>query len=202
MNMSRCKTHAIVLPMVTGLLLALGAGASCADDYKIGDKLAPARSQASPKGMDYKLTDWDALMPEDWDPMKDLKLSNFAALSDSDPRAQEAFERVRRAWDTAPTVPAMDGQHIRIAGFVVPMDGEGSELREFLLVPYFGACIHVPPPPANQVIHVTAKKPIKGVHMMDALWVNGTLHDAISGTAMGASGYRMDAEATEPYRKQ
>lgn len=196
------KRRHILLLIATSLLLALGAGASGAADYKVGDTLAPATPQAAPKGVDYKLTDWDSLMPEDWDPMKDIKLLSFSAMSDSDPRAQQALERVRRAWDTAPTVPAMDGQRIRIPGFVVPLDGEGNELREFLLVPYFGACIHVPPPPANQVIHVISNKPVKGVRMMDALWVNGTLHNATSGTAMGSSGYRMEADATEPYREK
>lgn len=178
------------------LLLALTAGTGHAADRKVGDKLAPAAAAGFP------ITSWDSLMPANWDPMKDFKALSFGSLKDSDPRAQKALEQLRKAWDTAPTVPAMDGKRIRIAGFVVPLDGDQGELREFLLVPYFGACIHVPPPPANQVIHVTASQPIKGVRTMDALWVEGTLHTAISDTAMGTSGYRMDAQATAPYREK
>ena len=56
------------------------------------------------------------------------------------------------------------------------------------------------PPPANQIIHVTSAKPIKGVRTMDALWVSGRLHIASSDTGMGTSGYRMDAEVVAPYQ--
>jgi hypothetical protein len=75
-------------------------------------------------------------------------------------------------------------------------------MREFLLVPYFGACIHTPPPPANQIIHVTSATPIKGFRTMDAMWASGTLRTAISDTAMGNSGYRMELEVAAPYREQ
>ncbi len=184
---------------------AAGSAAPAAEAaYRVGDKLAPPAPAAKPtaarKG-DFKLTEWDSLMPKDWDPMKELKDLNLGALRDGDPRANAALERMKRAFDTAPTEPALNGTRIRIAGFVVPLDVQGDQLREFLLVPYFGACIHTPPPPANQIIHVTSAKPIKGYRTMDAMWVSGTLSTAISDTAMGASGYRLEAEETAPYRE-
>ena len=61
-------------------------------------------------------------------------------------------------WDNAPANPKLDNRRVSIAGFVVPLDGEREKTREFLLVPYFGACIHAPAPPANQVIHVVVSK--------------------------------------------
>ena len=66
-------------------------------------------------------------------------------------------------------------------------------------MPYFGACIHSPPPPANQIIHVKPKEPAKGIRSMDTVWVNGTLHTLRTDTFMGASSYRMDAQGIERY---
>jgi hypothetical protein len=82
---------------------------------------------------------------------------------------------MRSAWDQAPVETALNGQKVRIAGFVVPLERKGEQILEFLLVPYFGACIHVPPPPANQIIHVIPDKPVSGMKTMDAMWVSGTL---------------------------
>ena len=61
--------------------------------------------------------------------------------------------------------------------------------------------IHTPPPPANQIIHVTSATPIKGFRTMDPMWASGTLRTAISDTAMGTSGYRMELDAAAPYRE-
>ena len=94
----------------------------------------------------------------------------------------------------------MQGQALRIPGFVVPLDADGGALREFLLVPYFGGCIHVPPPPANQIIHVFAQPPLEDVQAMDAIWVSGTLSVARSNSQMGNAGYRMTAQKVEPYQ--
>ena len=178
---------------------ASGAG------YRVGDKLAPATPAAKPQTTsksDYKLTNWDALVPKDWDPMKEFKDLKLGMLRDGDPRANEALDRMKRAFDTAPTEPSMNDARIRIAGFVVPLEAEGEQqMREFLLVPYFGACIHTPPPPANQIIHVTSAKPIKGYRTMDTMWASGTLRAAISDTAMGTSGYRMEVDEVAPYRE-
>lgn len=61
-------------------------------------------------------------------------------------------------------------------------------------IPYFGACIHTPPPPANQIIHVRSKSPVKGLRTMDAVWVSGTLGLERSDSEMGASGYSLAAK--------
>jgi hypothetical protein len=68
-------------------------------------------------------------------------------------------------------------------------------------VPYFGACIHTPPPPANQIVHVTLKKPWS-LRAMDAVWVSGPLAVRRGSSDMGASGYALAAETVEPYRGQ
>lgn len=173
--------------------------AASSPGYRVGDKLSPT-AKADAKAGDFKLTDWDALMPKGWDPMQGINVLSLGRMQDGDPQATAALDRLKRSWDTAPTEPALDNARIRIAGFVVPLDAEGETFHEFLLVPYFGACIHTPPPPANQVIHVTMTTPAKGIRMMDAVWVSGQLHTAISDTVMGTSGYRMDGQAVSPYQ--
>ena len=64
---------------------------------------------------------------------------------------------------------------MRIPGFVVPLEDSKDGLKEFLLVPYFGACIHSPPPPANQIIHVLPEHAGQGRASMDTVWVSGML---------------------------
>ena len=66
---------------------------------------------------------------------------------------------------------ALVGQLVRIPGVVVPLEDSKDGLKEFLLVPYFGACVHSPPPPANQIVHVLPKSPAKGLRSMDAVWI-------------------------------
>ena len=145
---------------------------------------------------------WDDLTPKDWDPLKQFRDANFGAMSDADPRAIAMLQRMRETWDNAPTNNALDGQAIRIAGYLVPLDETKAGLTNFLLVPYFGACIHTPPPPSNQIIDVTPKAPSKGWRPMDTVWVSGTLRTLRSETYMGVSSYRMEAVSVEPYAKE
>jgi len=155
---------------------------------------APA-AKASP----FKTITWDELVPKDWDPMKEFKGMDMSMMSDGDPRAQQMLKKLRDVWDNAPTNPAYVGQAVRIPGFVVPLEETKDGVKEFLLVPYFGACIHTPPPPANQIIHVLPTAPAKGLHSMDAVWISGTLATLRTDSYMGASSYRVEASVVEPY---
>ena len=152
----------------------------------------------------FRRLQWEELVPKDWDPLKDFQRLGLGApegsgLSDADPQAQAKMEKLREIWDKAPTVAEMDGRRVRLPGFVVPLDETPSGLTSFLLVPYFGACIHTPPPPANQIVSVQVKTPVKA-RSMDAVWVLGTLKIERSPSSMGTSGYRLDAVGVEPYR--
>lgn len=151
----------------------------------------------------FKEITWDALVPADWDPLKSFTdLQKLGALPDSDLRVQALYERMRKVWDEAPTVQSMRGRDIRIPGFIVPLEGNEKGLREFLLVPYFGACIHTPPPPANQIIHVRASPPVKGFQTMSAVWVSGTLDLDRGKSELGATGYSLNAARVEKYREK
>jgi hypothetical protein len=97
--------------------------------------------------------------------------------------------------------PELNGAHVRIPGFVVPLErGEDGTISEFFLVPYFGACIHVPPPPPNQIVYVKMRVGVSPHSMDDAQWVTGTLHASTKSSALGAAAYALDGEKIEIYR--
>ena len=62
---------------------------------------------------------------------------------------------------------------VRLPGYVVPLEQTAQGMRELLLVPHFGACIHTPPPPANQVVHVVLERPNKSLSTMDTIYLAG-----------------------------
>ncbi|MBC7852883.1 MAG: DUF3299 domain-containing protein, partial [Pirellulaceae bacterium] len=140
----------------------------------------------------FKEIRWEALIPKDWDPIKRFQNSNRGVVDDSDPYAQRLM---RAIWDNAPTVAAMDDAAISLQGYVVPLEESKEGLKEFLLVPYFGACLHSPPPPANQIVHVVVAPPVKGIRTMDVVWVSGTLETTRRESSMGMSGYALNAVA-------
>jgi uncharacterized protein len=144
---------------------------------------------------------WEDLVPRDWDPFKEFKDLNFQMLDDGDPRAMELLKRMRKVWDEAPVNASLAGQVVRLPGFIVPLEDSREGLKEFLLVPYFGACIHSPPPPANQIIHVTPVKPARGFRSMDAVWVSGPLALDRVDSHMGMAGYRIAATAVARYQE-
>jgi len=95
----------------------------------------------------------------------------------------------------APLVTNLDGTKVRIGGYMVPLDFDGSEVREFLLVPYVGACIHVPPPPANQIIYVESTEGVNIDDPFGPVWVVGTLSTKSVTTELADVGYRIAAES-------
>ncbi len=150
--------------------------------------------------------DWDALIPAEWLPEQLLEgLSedgvSLDQISDDDPRADAIMDKITALWKKAPVVDALDGQRVKLPGFVVPLAFDQVELSAFLLVPYFGACIHVPPPPANQIVYVVLPegKSYRG-GVFDTVWVTGDLRIERFSSAMGDAGYRLDALAIAPYQ--
>jgi hypothetical protein len=172
--------------------------AAQAPAYAASEALRPAATPSTPDPA-FREIDWQALLPKGWDPMAPFTGLKLDELDDADPRAQIALYKARQYWKEAPVEPALDGAAVRLAGFVVSLDGEGESIREFLLVPYFGACIHVPPPPANQVVHVRTDKPLPGLRTMDTVWISGAMRVERADTMMGDAGYAMQAAKVEAY---
>ena len=70
----------------------------------------------------------------------------------------------------------LNGKVVRIPGYLLPLEFEDKKVVEFLLVPWVGACIHTPPPPPNQIIHVKLNKGFDmGDDMFTPVWVNGVM---------------------------
>ena len=101
---------------------------------------------------------------------------------------------------------ALEGTTVRLPGFIVPLepvkggDGAGGELSEFLLVPYFGSCIHVPPPPPNQIVYVHVPKRAGIESIYDAYWITGKLHLQQKTTRLGSTAYELSADKIEVYK--
>jgi hypothetical protein len=163
------------------------------------------RAQALPKPGPGPYTElrWDNLVPKGWDPMKGLRdkgVSSPGALIDGDPKTEALMSEMRQVWDNAPTEPSLDGTRVKLPGYLVPLEENAAGHTEFLLVPYFGACIHTPPPPANQIVLVVPAKPASGFRSMDTVWVSGTIKTVRGNSAMGSTGYRIDATLVEHYK--
>jgi len=96
--------------------------------------------------------------------------------------------------------PDLEGLTLRIPGFIVPLDANAEGLvTEFFLVPYYGACIHVPPPPPNQMVYVKPTKPILVKDTFNAYWITGVMHVQVRSTHMASSSYSMKVEKVEVY---
>lgn len=98
------------------------------------------------------------------------------------------------------TLKKLDGKRVRVPGFVVPLDDADEEGAEFLLVPYYGACVHTPPPPPNQMAFVTmsGRKSVK-LALFDAVWMEGTLRIVNYDSPYGQVGFTIEGLSVKPY---
>ncbi|MEM7283417.1 MAG: DUF3299 domain-containing protein [Pseudomonadota bacterium] len=141
-------------------------------------------------GSEVRQLSWTELVP----PKSDFELTANAAQNGLDSMMSSAIR------PPAPVVLGLDGVRVRVPGFVVPLESdEGGDLTEFFLVPYYGACIHVPPPPANQIIYVKVSDKFFLKSMMDPYWVEGVLTVSSFTTDLGEAGYTLGAERIEKY---
>lgn len=132
---------------------------------------------------------WDDLIPEGWVPPA-VQIDHFF---DAPPTPATS------AVSDTPVVVAMDQVRVRLPGYLVPLDVEGENLRTFLMVPYFGACIHVPPPPPNQVVYVEMPEAVQLDDPYGAHWVTGIMTTRASSTSMAEASYSMQGEIVEVF---
>ena len=142
--------------------------------------LAPALSVAKDT---MRTIDWLELMPE----------AERTALEKLASTMSHEGDGPTYTFDSATTVAALDGATGRIAAFVVPVaHDDNGRITELFLVPYFGACLHMPPPPPNQIIYAKPETPIESADFWDPIWAVGTLRIARTQNDMADSAYRMD----------
>ncbi|MCW5723624.1 MAG: DUF3299 domain-containing protein [Maricaulaceae bacterium] len=97
-------------------------------------------------------------------------------------------------------VEELNGRRIRMPGFVLPLDLEAGSVREFLLVPYFGACVHVPPPPPNQIVYVRSETPLRVEELWEPVWVEGVMSTERHMNELGDAAYTLALSSFERYR--
>lgn len=97
------------------------------------------------------------------------------------------------------TLRVLNGKRVRVPGFIVPLDDFQDVVKEFLLVPYFGACVHTPPPPPNQLMFVRMKSKQK-VSLFEPVWIEGVLVIKQYQSIYGAVGFQLAADKITPYR--
>jgi uncharacterized protein len=156
--------------------------------------MLPARAQTGARTLA-----WEDLVPKGWDPSAAFRDQAPGQVAEGSAREGEMMRNMRRLWDEAPTRSELHGANVRLPGYVVPLEQARSEVSEFLLVPYFGACIHSPPPPANQIVLVRLIKP-QPLRTMDAVWASGRLAAHRTDSPWGVSGYTMEGQSVQPYR--
>ena len=162
---------------------------------------------------DARMLEWGDLAPEGYFESLEKKQTSmldgiFDGLGfgneeeeDESEEAQSAYEKMQSELRAAPIVPELHGKYVKIPGYIVPLefDFEEGTFSEFLLAPYFGACIHVPPPPSNQIVYVKSPNPLKQKWLDDAVWVTGTMTTDSVDSEYGFAGYSMNNVQLEVY---
>ena len=124
-------------------------------------------------------------------------------------KRREEIKQLRKQRATA-TNPDLDGTTISMPGYALPLEYDGKKATEFLLVPWVGACIHTPPPPPNQIVHVVAATPFESKGMFEAVTVTGVMKIGdrkselylVDGTADINMTYAMTGAGVEKYKKE
>ena len=104
--------------------------------------------------------------------------------------------------------PQLDGTRVRMPGYVVPLEFDDTRVTEFFLVPYVGACIHTPPPPPNQIVHVKLSEGLEAYGgLFTPVWVKGVMRTEqrkselflVDGSSDVPSSYSISATLVEKY---
>ncbi len=159
---------------------------------------------------DYKTLDWTDLMPSD-----DLEallnppeyVSEVAEGTVGDQPAgmlksgiTEPKDRYQQALISSSVRPELDGTDIRIAGYLVPVDyNDDQQATAFFAVPFFGACLHLPPPPPNQIILVHSEQGVDIDDIYTPYWLSGELNTGLLENDIAESAYTMTLQQYEPY---
>lgn len=133
---------------------------------------------------------WEDLLPEG-DSTLPAELQNLKPHDEGAAAASQAVSTgVRTDWN---------GEIVKLPGFMIPIDFSGGGVTAFILVPYVGACIHVPPPPPNQLVLVTTDRPYENDSMFEPVVVTGMFGTAHTSTQLAEIGYALSADRIEPY---
>jgi hypothetical protein len=163
--------------------VATQAAASAAyDDYAV--------HTFKPDAQGYTELDWLAMMPPD--ELESLKNAANVIVHVGNKRMKQV--------GSFRVMPDTLGRKIKLPGYVVPVESDDNgRMTEFFFVPFFGACIHVPPPPPNQIVYVRLSKSVKTPEIWDAFMLKGILREETIHNRMAGSAYSMSDAILEPY---
>ena len=198
--MKLTRTLALTLAL-TCTLLALNDGVFAGQGTRAAAGGLSASELAAEPGV--RVLSWSDLVPPGY--TSDEIVGRYAEqtrnLKDDDPRAKKIIAQLQEAWASAPIVEALDGKIIKLPGYAVPLEGDGKSVSAFLLVPFFGACIHVPPPPSNQIVSVRAPGKLAKINkVFDVVWVTGRMRTERTRNELATAGYVIEAMKVEPYK--
>ena len=149
---------------------------------------------------------WDGLIPTDYsaEAIMSKYQDQLAEIEDGSPEASELYGLMQAEFNSAPVNDVLNEVPVRIPGFITPLEYEDDLITEFLLVPYFGACIHTPPPPVNQtvLVKVAEGNGIKPEDSYSPIWVMGKLNTEGATTELANAGYNIEEATFEPYASQ
>ena len=208
--------HLFKTSAIGAFLLLAACGQTSADETKadvkqpeaatpqVGDKIPePDAETAAPEVSERGAREigWEDLMPEgEEERLAEIYQKQMASLYSRGGIAEGSVGDQAVQIGTFNTVTELDGQSVRIPGYTVPLDfGADAEITEFLLVPYYGACIHAPPPPPNQTIYIKTDKPIKLRDLSQAVWVEGVLTSQKQTSDLADTAYTIEMTFLEPY---
>lgn len=144
---------------------------------------------------------WEELMPEgEEERLAQLYQQQMALLYSGGPIAEGSAADQMIQIGTFNTVKELNETKVRIPGYTVPFEyGANAEISEFLLVPYYGACLHAPPPPPNQTVFAMTDEPIKLRNLAQAVWIEGTMYTQTQESELADAAYTIRVDKVETY---
>ena len=184
------------------------------NEFFSGDVVIYQDSTRSQKTQQYQILTWDALLPE-----AEKSLLGKAQSSQNSqqnlPLHEQVFQSIQRTFDdeyqqaliSVNTVDTFNGEYVELSGFIVPVEANTErEITAFFIVPYFGACIHYPPPPPNQIVFVSLNNAheqggISGIDIQQAYTFSGKFTTGLYEDPQGTSAYLLDVLEIKPYKE-
>ncbi|MEO1552723.1 MAG: DUF3299 domain-containing protein [Pseudomonadota bacterium] len=144
---------------------------------------------------------WEELMPEgEEERLAQLYQQQMAMLYSGGPVSEGSAADQMIQIGTFNTVKELNETKVRIPGYTVPFEyGANAEITEFLLVPYYGACLHAPPPPPNQTVFAMTEEPIKLRNLAQAVWIEGTMYTQTQESELADAAYTIRVDKVETY---
>lgn len=214
------RIHSALLPLLTLILIGCTEPTSTEQRPNLEPQLSselsddelnytPTSAQTS-SADNFATIEWEALIPDD---VLEILLTPPDYINNiADGSAEDNFERqiedafnqpddpYQQALTSTKVIAEMDGKRVRIPGFVVPIEtNEDKLVTEFFIVPYFGACLHMPPPPPNQIIYAIYPQGLEQPTLYEPFWLSGELKTQVTTNDIAQAAYEMRVVSYELY---